>query len=98
MGGYGGKPWVSLCSFSAAAAGRFIARLALSPRLPHALSQPPRDIRRDLEVVLLDHQHVSVAADADILQPHEVVRDTGLSEILRGAVIVHRVIRRLRGE
>ena len=50
----------------------------------------------DLRIVLLQHHHVAVAVDADIGELDPGGMDAGLLKVLDGAMIVRRVIGRLR--
>src|SRR5262249_16945156 len=66
-------------------------------RLPlHVRDDPAVDEFGDLEVVLLDHDHMAVTADAPVPQSNEVGLYAGLVRPLRSAMIEHRVIGRLR--
>jgi hypothetical protein len=56
--------------------------------LLHVLHHPFVDHAGDVEIVLLDHHHVAIAADAFVLQADEFGLDAGLIEVLRGTVIV----------
>src|ERR1700724_2384139 len=93
--------WVE-CLRDPTARGRMSMRwvsLALDPTCGaslHVLHHPLVDQMRDLEIVLLDHHHVAVAADALVLQADVLGLPPRLDEILGGAVIVDLVIGRLR--
>jgi hypothetical protein len=60
--------------------------------------QPSRDHARDLEIVLLQHNHVPVAVDAVIAEAQRSDLDPGLHQVLGGAVVVRRVIGSLGGD
>src|SRR6267378_3558716 len=56
--------------------------------LLNLLHHPFVDHAGDVEIVLLDHHHMAVAANALVLQADVFGLDAGLIEVLRGAVIV----------
>src|SRR5262245_16844177 len=63
--------------------------------LTYRFHQPLVDEIGDFKIVFFDHQHMAVAADTHIFQPHEGGGYASLHQVLGGAVVVHRVIRRL---
>ena len=64
----------------------------------HILPQPLVDEAGDLQIVLLQHHHVTVAEDAAVLQPDVLGLHAGLVEIFRRAVVVDLMIRGLGGD
>src|SRR5438876_12000860 len=64
--------------------------------LLECLVEPARDHRGDLLVVLLQHQDMAVALDAEIGEPDEARLHARLLQKLYRAVVVGRVIRGLR--
>ena len=58
----------------------------------HVILHPFVDYRGNVEIILLNHHQVAVAADASVLQADMLGLDTGLVEVLRGAVIINLMI------
>src|SRR6516225_9377027 len=53
----------------------------------HVLLHPFVDHAGNVEIILLNHHHMAVAADASVLQANILGLYTGLVEVLRRAVI-----------
>src|SRR5688572_10482905 len=66
-------------------------------RRRHVVLDPVHDELDHVVTVLLEHHHVAVAADADLLEANEVGLDARLVEELRDARIVDAVIRAVGG-
>ncbi len=62
------------------------------------LPSPYGNEASDSQIVQLQHRYMAIAVDFDLFEPQEVILDACLSEILRLALTILSVIRRLGRE
>jgi hypothetical protein len=60
--------------------------------------EPSGDHTGDLQIVVFQHDHVPVAVDAVLAEPQRGDFDSGLRQILGGAVVVSRMVGSLGGD